>query len=155
MLVRRYSCPRSDFKLILEGPRPGGITNQIAAKHARDAFVRFPLILIGGVGLRVAGTRKVAEKEQHHERQSYYCDWFFFHRRDAPRSQRRLQIRQRPILLENVNRPATGHTSWNNLTQVVRIRFWIEKPGAKEGDELTKLVSQQGDWCREGGINTS
>ena len=58
------------------------------------------------------------------------------------------------ILLEDVNRPATGHASWNKLTQVVRVRFWIEKSGAKEGDELTKLVSRQCDWRREGGINT-
>jgi hypothetical protein len=36
----------------------------------------------------------------------------------------------------------------------VRIRFWIEKPGAQEGDELTKLVSRQCDWRRKGGINT-
>jgi len=31
-----------------------------------------------------------------------------------------------------VNRSATGHPSRNKLPQVVRIRFWIEKSGAKE-----------------------
>src|SRR5687768_6676757 len=59
----------------------------------------------------------------------------------------------KPILLENVNRPTTRHARWNQLTQVVRIRFWIKKSGAKEGNELTKLVNRQYDWCREGGIN--
>jgi len=37
-------------------------------------------------------------------------------------------------LLENVNRPATGHPSRNQLTQIVSIRFWVKKPGAQEGD---------------------
>ncbi len=59
-----------------------------------------------------------------------------------------------PQLLEDVNRPATRHVGRDKLTQVAAVRFWVKKPGAQEGDELTKLVSRQCDWRREGGINT-
>ena len=82
MLVRRYSRPPFDLKLILEGPRPAGIANQIAAEHARDVFMRLPLIPADGVGLRSAGTRKVAQ-QQRKKRQGDYTDWFFHHRDDA------------------------------------------------------------------------
>jgi len=71
--MRCYSRPRGDLKLIHEGPRPGGIANQIAAQHARDVSVRLPLIPVRGAEGRAAGTGKAAEEEQHRERQSYYA----------------------------------------------------------------------------------
>src|SRR5687767_5820360 len=54
MSMHRCSYARSDFKLILEGPGPAGIANQVAAEHARDAFVRLPLIPLSGIGVRFA-----------------------------------------------------------------------------------------------------
>src|SRR5687767_5472418 len=86
MSMHRRSCPCRDLKLVLEGAGLEGIANQIAAEPNRNGFAGLPLVgaglrrvSVGGVGLRAAGTRNVAEEDERQKRRSYYTHGFSFH----------------------------------------------------------------------------
>ena len=141
--MRSYSCPRSYLELIFEWPRPAGIANQIAAQHARDVSVRLPLISVGGVEGRAASTGTADEDEQYQDHAENHRENLQIRiPRYAKIAEKTSNPDQGPILLEHVNRSATGQASRNKFAQFVRIRFRIKEPGAKERDELTKLVSR-------------
>ena len=70
-------CPRRNFELIFECARLAGIANQIAAEPTGNAFDRLPLVPVGRVGLRIAGTSNVAQENQHQKCRRYYAHVFF------------------------------------------------------------------------------